>query len=66
MGYSHDSRESFKRAFEAIHKLPKDEKRDLGGAYCTARAWLEYDATDWPAGLEFGQKAVKYGPSHES
>ena len=66
MGYTHDARESFKRAAEAIKKLPEKDKHELAGAYYTARAWLEYDATDWPAAVEMGRKAVKYAGSHQS
>lgn len=66
MGYSHDARESFTRASEAIKKLSKEEKRELAGAYYTARAWLEYDATDWQAALDHAKMAVKYGSNHES
>jgi tetratricopeptide (TPR) repeat protein len=66
MGYTHDARESFERAAEVIKKLPNEEKRELAGAYYTARAWLEYDATDWEAAVQFGGKAIKYDNNHET
>ena len=66
MGYTHDARESLARAAEAIMKLPKEEKREIAGAYYTSRAWLEYDATDWEAAVKFGGQAIKFDNNHET
>ncbi len=66
MGYGHEARESFKQAAAAINKLEEKEGRAIAGAYYLARAWLEYDATDWTMAVAMGKKAIKFESSHES
>jgi|GEM_PF-6513003 len=66
MGYSNESRASFEKAATIIKNLPKAEKLEMAGSYYTAKAWLEYDATNWDDALASARKAHKFNPGPET
>jgi len=66
MGYGHQARESFAEAAAIIKKLPKEKKLEMAGPYYTAKAWLEYDSTNWDEALFYARKAYKLDPRSET
>jgi tetratricopeptide (TPR) repeat protein len=66
MGYGHQARASFAEAAAIIKKLPKEEKRKMAGPYYTAKAWLEYDTTNWDVALANARRAYKIDPCSET
>ena len=66
MGYGHQARASFAEAAAIIKKLPKEEKLEMAGPYYTAKAWLEYDTTNWDDALANARRAYKIDPCSET
>jgi tetratricopeptide (TPR) repeat protein len=66
MGYGHQARASFAEAAAIIKKLPKEKKLEMAGPYYTAKAWLEYDTTNWDDALFNARKAYKLDPCSET